>query len=131
MNRNKPWMPLLLLFIILNAFFLSGKRWLEKQGINQEVLIVGDLVLAIATGLSLYISVRSLRSPSPQAPIRAMYGSFMIKFFLCAIAAFIYIMIEKKNVNKPGLIACMGLYLVYTFMEVSALTKLLKQKKNA
>ena len=131
MNRNKPFLPLFLLFIILNGLFLSGKSWLAKQGIDQEVLIVGNVVLALATGLSFYISVRSLKSSSPQAPVRAMYMSFMIKFFLCAITAFIYIMIEKKNVNKPGLIGCMVLYLVYTLMEVSALTRLLKQKKNA
>jgi len=47
------------------------------------------------------------------------------------VAAFAYIMMEKKNVNKPALIICMGLYLVYTFVEVSSLQKLLKQKKNA
>jgi hypothetical protein len=55
----------------------------------------------------------------------------MIKFFLIAIAAFVYIMVAKKNLNKPALITCMGLYLVYTFVEVSSLQKLLKQKKNA
>ena len=131
MNRNKPWTPFIILFVILNGFFIAGKNMLSKYGINNEVLIVGNLVLAVATGLSFYLSIRSLKSSSPQAPIRAMYGSFMIKFFLCAITAFIYIMVQKKNLNKPGLFACMGLYLVYTFLEVSALTKLLKQKKNA
>jgi hypothetical protein len=48
-----------------------------------------------------------------------------------AIAAFIYIQMAKKEVNKPALFACMGLYLVYTFIEISTLTKMLKQKKNA
>jgi len=37
----------------------------------------------------------------------------------------------KKDLNKPALFACMALYLVYTFVEVSSLQKLLKQKKNA
>ena len=55
----------------------------------------------------------------------------MIKFFICAIAAFVYIMAAKKNVNKPGLFICMGLYIVYTSLEISSVMKLLKQKKNA
>ena len=54
-----------------------------------------------------------------------------LKFFVVAIAAFIYIMVTKKNVNKPALFFCMGLYIVYTFFEVSSLLRVLKQKKNA
>ena len=54
----------------------------------------------------------------------------MIKFFVCLIAAFIYFMLAKKNVNKPALIICMGLYIVYTVLEVAALQKLLKQKNK-
>ena len=60
-----------------------------------------------------------------------MYGSFMIKFFLIAIVAFVYIMVARKNVNKPGLIVCGLLYIVYTVLETGALMKLLKQRKNA
>jgi len=38
---------------------------------------------------------------------------------------------NKKDVNKPGLFFCMGLYIVYTFIEVSGLMKVNKQKTNA
>jgi len=34
-------------------------------------------------------------------------------------------------VNKAALFTCIGLYFVYTFIEISVLLKLLKQKKNA
>jgi hypothetical protein len=37
----------------------------------------------------------------------------------------------KKEVNKASLFFCMGLYIVYTVIEVSALVKMAKQKKNA
>ncbi|MEP6700132.1 MAG: hypothetical protein ABJA85_02405 [Bacteroidota bacterium] len=130
-SRFLPWRPFALLFILLNCFFIIEKNFLTKRGIDYEVLIVGNLVLLIATGLSFYISQRSLNSTNPNSSVRSLYGSFMIKFFLIAIAAFIYILIAKKNINKPALFICMGLYLVYTFIEVAALQKLLKQKKNA
>ena len=130
-SRFLPWRPFLLLFILLSGFFIIEKNFLIKKGIDYEVLIVGNIVLLIATGLSFYISQRSLNSTNPNASVRSLYGSFMIKFFLIAIAAFIYILIAKKNINKPALFICMGLYLVYTFIEVAALQKLLKQKKNA
>ncbi len=130
-NNIKYWRPIIILFVVLNAFFLTGKNWLAKQGIDNEVLIIGNLVLGVATALAFWISFRSLSSANPNASVRGMYGSFMIKFFICIIAAFAYILIAKKNVNKPALFVCMGLYIVYTFIEVSTITKVLKEKKNA
>lgn len=131
MRNRKPWIPLLLLFIFLNSFFLLGKSFLNKQGVDHLVLIGGNLILFVATALSFYISQRSLTSANPSSSVGSLYGSFMAKFFIIAIAAFVYIMVAKKNLNKPALFICMGLYLVYTFVEVSSLQKLLKQKKNA
>lgn len=130
-NRIKHWRSIIILFIILNVFFLTGKNWLAKQGIDSEVLLMGNLVLGVATALAFWISFKSLASANPNASIRAMYGSFMVKFFICIIAAFVYIIFAKKNVNKPALFICMGLYIIYTFIEVSTLTKVLKEKKNA
>ena len=130
-SKLLPWRPFALLFILLNCFFILQKNFLTKKGIDYEVLLVGNLILLVATALSFYISQKSINSPNPNSSIRSLYGSFMIKFFLIAIAAFIYIMVAKKEVNKPALIICMGLYLLYTFLEVSSLQKLLNQKKNA
>ncbi len=115
-------------FVIL---FLDRKNIFDKNGIDGTVLLVGNFIIFIATALSFWVSQRSMNSANPNSSVRSLYGSFMIKFFLLAIAAFVYIMAVKKNVNKPALMICMGLYLVYTFLEVSSLQKLLKQKKNA
>ena len=123
--------PVILIFIFLNAFFLAGKGWLTKNNIDQDVLIIGNLLLFIVTLVTFLLTYRSLSAKNPNVFVRAMYGGFIIKFFVVAIAAFIYIMITKKNVNKPALFFCMGLYIVYTFFEVTALLKVLKQKKNA
>ena len=123
--------PLLIIFILINAFAITGKSWLEKNSVDQSVLIAGNLLLFLVSLTAFLITYRSLRSSNPQAFVRAMYGSFMIKFFLIAIVAFVYIMVARKNVNKPGLIACGVLYIVYTVLETGALMKLLKQRKNA
>lgn len=130
MKNKKPWAPLIFLFIFLNAFFLAAKNFLARKGIDQEVLIAGNLVLFIATALAFYVSLRSLRSSNPGASVRSLYSSFMIKFFICIGAAFVYIMLAKKDLNKPALVICMGLYIVYTFVEVAALQKILKQKSR-
>jgi hypothetical protein len=129
-NRNTLF-PIIIFFIILNAFFVTGRNFLERHGFDQSVLIIGNLVVFGATFFSFYFAKKGLRSENAHAFVRSVYLSIMIKLFICLIAAVIYIFIFRKNLNKPALFACMGLYLVYTFMEVSVLTKLLKEKKNA
>jgi hypothetical protein len=132
MPRNRsPLLPVIVFFILLNALFLAGKNFLERSGFDQSVLIVGNLVLFAATLVSFLFAKQGLGSKNPQAFVRSVYMSIMIKLFICLIAALIYIFLFRKNLNRPALFACMGLYLVYTFIEVSVLTKMLKQKKNA
>lgn len=130
-NSLKLIRPMVLIFIMLSALFIIGSKTLAGRGADPEVLIVGNLLVFLVSFAAFLISYKALQSPNPQAFMRSMYLSFIIKFFVIAIAAFVYIQVEKKAVNKTSLFACMGLYLVYTFMEVSALMKLLKQKKNA
>lgn len=127
----KGLLPVLVLFVVLNAIFIAGKNMLQRWGVDQEVLIAGNAVLFLITLMSFSLAQRGLNNPNPHAFVRSVYGSVMIKLFLCLIAAFIYISTNKANLNKPALFTCMGLYLVYTFMEVSALMKLLRGKKNA
>ena len=132
MRRNRsPLLPIIIFFILLNALFLVGKNFLERSGFDQSVLIIGNLVLFIATLVSFVFAKRGLRSENPQAFVRSVYMSIMIKLFICVIAAVIYIFLFRKNLNRPALFTCMGLYLVYTFIEVSVLTKTLKEKRHA
>ncbi|HTE31553.1 MAG TPA: hypothetical protein VK666_14325 [Chryseolinea sp.] len=133
MNRTSlgALRPMLLVFIFLNAFLFAGKTWLAKKGIDQGVVLVGNLVLFVVLLFSFLLTQRSLAAANPNVFVRAVYASFIIKFFVIAIGAFVYIQVAKQDVNKPALIICMGLYILYTFFEVSTLLRLLKQKKNA
>jgi hypothetical protein len=132
MNKFSKWKPVVY-FVCLSTLLillLDQKGILDRNKIDAMVLLAGNFILFIATAVSFYVYLRSLNSATPGAAVRGMYGSFMIKFFICLIAAFAYMLITKKNVNKPALIICMGLYIVYTIIEVTSLQKLLKQKKN-
>jgi ACR3 family arsenite efflux pump ArsB len=130
-NKLAPLRPLFILFVLLSGFFVTGKTLLDRWDVDRDVLIIGNILLLIVTLVSYLMLYRGLHAANPHSFVRAMYGSFIIKFFIIALSAFIYILVAKNDVNKPALIACMFLYLVYTFLEVSVLTKLLKQKKNA
>jgi len=131
MKNSKPWFPLLILFVLLNALIFAGQRFLANQGFDQAVLLGGNCIVFLASFLSLLVSIRSLKSTNPNAAVRSIYGSFMIKFFIIIIAAFVYIMTMKKEINKPSLFASMGLYVVYTIVETVVLQKMLRSKRNA
>ncbi|WP_276505034.1 hypothetical protein [Terrimonas pollutisoli] len=123
--------PMILVFILLSGFFIAGKLWLEKKGIDQEVLILGNLVLFAVSILTFWLTWRSLKSDNTHVFVRALYTGFIVKFFAIALAAFIYILLAEKNLNKPALFCMMGLYIVYSAIEVNTLLRILKQKKNA
>lgn len=131
MNRSKPWLSLVLVFALLNCGVIATENLLTKNGVDTDVLILGNLILFVATLLSFFVYLRSLKTATSGAALRGMYGSFMIKFFICLIAAVVYLMVYKKNVNKPALIICMGLYIVYTVIEVATLQKMLRRNKHA
>ena len=129
-NRKKPLFIIVILFVILNAFFIIGKSTLVRWGVDQNVLLIGNLVLFLITMMSALIAIRNLNSPNPHAFVRGVFGSITLKLFAAMIAALVYIAMYKKELNKPALFTLMGLYLLYTFLEVSSLTKLLKKHPN-
>jgi hypothetical protein len=128
-NKWKAFMPVRVVFLLVAAFDWLGKSVLVQWNLDYLVLFAGNLLLYVITWVSFTLALRGVNNPNPHAFIRSVYSSIMIKLFACLIIAFIYIAINKAHLNKPAFFTCMGLYLVYTFMEVSVLMKLLKREK--
>lgn len=123
--------PAILVFILLNAVFIIFRDEIKSRGFEISVLIFGNLLLFFTSLLSFMLLAKGMNSKSNPVFFRMFYSSFLIKFFFLAIAAFVYIIYSNKEVNKPGLFFCLGLYLVYTVIEVSALLKLSKAGSHA
>jgi hypothetical protein len=131
LNKLTQFRPVMILFILLTAVFLAGSSWLKKWDADRDVLILGNLVLFAASFVSFSVALRGLDAKNPHAFVRSVYSSIMLKFFIAVIAALIYIASYKKEINKPALFTCMALYLLYTLLEVSVLTKILKKRSDA
>ena len=127
-NRIKSFSPITLIFILLTALFIVFRQRLENWGVDANVLLIANVLLFVITLISFMLALRGLKNPNPNAFVRSVYGSMIIKLFAGMIAATIYISIYQKGLNKPALFGSMGLYLLYTFAEVTVLTKLLRQK---
>ena len=127
----RVFLPVLLIFIISNAFFLTAGTLAAKWNISTDVIIGGNLVLFVATGVSFFLYYKALRNNNVQAFLRMIYGGMFLKMMICLFAAFIYIMVAGKTVNKGAIGICLFLYLVYSSLEIVLLLKQSKQRKNA
>lgn len=127
-NRLKSFLPILLIFVVLSTLFIVFRGRFQSWNIDADVLLWANLLLFVITLVSFLLALRGLKNPNPHAFVRSVYSSMIIKLFAGMIAATIYISIYQKGLNKPALFGSMGLYLLYTFTEVSVLTRLLRQK---
>ncbi len=133
-NRKGFFNQTITYFWIVTNFlflFLNREGVFDNAGIDGTVVMVGNFILFLVSLFALIITKRSFNSENPQAFVRAVYSGFILKFFVVAIAAFVYIMVAKKTVNKPALMICAGLYVIYTVMETGKLIKMLRVKRNA
>lgn len=127
----KAFTPILVIFTITSGLLVAFPALFAKMKIDTGVMIIGNIILFIATLISFYFYYRSLRNNRVAVFLRFIYGAMFIKMMICMVTAFVYIMVAGKNVNKEAIFGCMFLYFVYTFIEVAILMKLSKQNKNA
>ena len=128
-QTNKFYVPLLALFAVLNCFFLLGKKWLSKYGIDPEVLMIGNLLVFFVTIVSLFFHIKGFSTNNAQVFLRGVYASLMIKMIVVAASVLIYASVVAKP-NRPAVYISMGLYFVYSFIEVRTIFRLMKEKKG-
>jgi hypothetical protein len=126
----KSYIPAIALFIVLNALFIIMADRFHEWGFNTDVLLLGNLLLFLICTISFLMGSRALTTKSTHSFLRLVYGSFILKLVILAAAAFIYITMAKKDVNKPALFFCMGLYIIYTFIEVNTLMKTARKRTH-
>jgi hypothetical protein len=129
-TRGRADFQIIYLFLLTSLLFLLLKFLFPGKSVNYNVLLYGNLLLFIVSWISVRMSTRAVVHKNVQVFLRLVYGSFLMKFFVLAIASFAYISILKKEVNKPGLFGCFVLYVIYTYIEVRTVLKQSK-KPNA
>lgn len=112
--KTKGFWPPFILFGVVTSISLLFWDKLTSAGIDPWVVIGGNVVLFIVTLLSMYMNAHAMQHRNTHGFMRNVYGGFLLKFFIIIVAAVGYIAIVKTP-DKPGLLICAGLYLLYTF----------------
>jgi hypothetical protein len=127
---NKSISPLVITFLVIGSLVLVFRNFLQGHGIDWQVLSGGNLFIYVVTIVSMHLLSRGLYAENTYSFLRFAYSGILLKLFACAAAAFIYIFIARTHINKGALFITMGLYLVYTFIEMWVLMKQSKHRKN-
>ena len=126
---DRFFIRLFAVFGILNGLIIIFKPRLLDLGTHVNVLMAGNLIMAIISLVSYFLSRQGLASSTHNAFIRAVYGSTLIKLFLCVIGIVTYVLIYKPDVSKLTIFMLLFLYLVYTVFETLSLFRLTRLKK--
>lgn len=95
------------------------------------MLLAGNILLFAVTTVSFILYVKELGNKNVHAFVRVMYGSLLVKLMVCLVAVLIYAAIARAAVNRNGIFGCFILYVLYTWLEVRILLRLMKRANNA
>jgi len=128
---SKPIITMMVVFVILNALGFMFRNQLVAKDVDFSMILTGNLILFVLGVFSLNRSLKAIDHPNPHVFVRNFYAGFLIRLAVVAVAAFLYIYSKKGDVSRASLFLFMGLYAIYSIIEVSALRKVLKEKNNA
>lgn len=117
-EKRKLFLPLLVLMLLVNTLAVLLSSSLQQKQIDGLVVICANTLLFVICASSLYMQLKSLNNANPHAMVRGVMGSVVLKLFVLGTAAFIYLYAAGESKSVNALFISMGLYIVYTWLEV-------------
>ena len=121
---------LLLFFVLTSTICLGFKYKQYDDRVDFNVIEAGNVLLFILSIVSCMMHMKASESKNPNAFVRSIQGSFLLKLFVLVSATFIYVYMAGAGRNAPAIFICMALYVIYTVLEVRG-AYLLVNKKHA
>lgn len=122
------FIPHLILAVIVLVVTFVFRDWLLSKEVNTNFILGANLALLILSLAGLVIQSRGVSSTNHNAFLRGIYSSLLLKMFLIVGAILVYIIVIGGQINKAAILISMGLYIIYTGLEVKQLMKLVRKK---
>jgi phosphate starvation-inducible membrane PsiE len=130
-QHKKTFLPLVLLFVMVNSIAIVFKPFMVSHQIDIGVIIASNSLLFLIAVLSLNMQLKSVKNPNPHAMVRGVMGSVVLKLFVLGTAAFIYLYAAGESKSVNALFISMALYLLYTWLEVRLALRLNPPKNGS
>lgn len=117
MILNKKFLPVTALFVLMNTIGLYCIYFFPINGIKLSFILVVNLMLFILALFNFW-RIQKMDLSKPNQMVQSVMMGTLVKMMIFAIAALIY---SRQNLGPVGLITLfisMGIYLMYTFLEI-------------
>jgi hypothetical protein len=116
---RKQLIPILFLFVLTNTTLLFAQSYFGVDTPYKfKFMMVVNLMLFSLSILN-FIRLRKMDVNQPSAMVRSVMMGTLLKMMIFATAALIYAKQTKVPVGFPTLLISMGLYLIYTWLEIN------------
>jgi len=122
---------LIFLFLAILLFLHFGYNWLQLNGVEVTVVFYANLLLFVLSVFGAILHGLGIKSNDPYDFYKFVMLATMLKLFVSAIAVVVYIFTVGKNKNVPAVYIGMGLYFLYTAIEVIFALRLSNSKQHA
>lgn len=117
-EKKKIFVLLVLVFVTINLLaLLFGSIW-HAWKIDPYVVAGANLLLFLISLYNASQHFKAMAQTNPYAMVRGAMGSTVLKLFVLGTAAFVYLYNAGENKNINGLFFSMGLYILYTWLDV-------------
>lgn len=123
---DKFYLLLIVIFCGVNGLGIAYSHLLENWGIVNLAGMIGNVILAVVTALSYYLSHKGMTVRSGHAFVRGVFVSVFLKLLICAASVLVYVVLFKEFVTKGTLILFFLLYILYTVLETASLMRVAK-----
>ncbi len=130
LKLSNTYLPLVFIFVAVNALCVIFNNKLDEWHINHLVVQGANLLLFILMFSSAYLHLKAIAKSNPHAFLRSVLGATVLKLFVIAGAALIYLFVAGEKKSVYAVLAGMVLYVIYTTVELRGIFKLNKQSNN-
>jgi heme/copper-type cytochrome/quinol oxidase subunit 4 len=126
-KSGKTLLPLLIVFLMVNCFCLLFKSSLYAKQIDPIVLAFANCILFVLSLILFLLHKRSVRNKNPNVFVRSVMAGTFIKLLIIAGSVLVYLLLAGENKSFYAILAAMGLYIIYTALEVKTAFNLNKE----
>lgn len=129
-NRLIFYKPVLIVFVLVNIACAIIKFTSLTLNTDWKVIFGTNLLLLVISVIGITKQLTVLKINNPYAMVRGVMMSMVMKFFILGTAAFTYLYLAGAERNVNALFISMGVYLIYTWVEVKITMQLKPPIKN-
>jgi hypothetical protein len=115
---RKHIIPILFIFVLINAILLFGNVYFSESAFLKFNFVMVVNLMLFGMSIFNFIRLKKMDANNPHAMVRSVMVGTLLKMLIFAGAALAYATQTKIPVGMSTLLVSMGLYLVYTWLEI-------------